>query len=146
MALTNIRPQDLVAQNFFAPTQDSRSSLVDALTGAVTQGRADAATRNQNQLFAQGAQAAFSGNQTAQGAAALFAANPERATALLESAGAFEEKGRTKLAQTAFKIQSLQNPQQRDAALLEVSQKVSSGGGDGSIFANLIGRLCKMPR
>lgn len=135
-----IRPQDLVSQQFFAPQADTRSPLVAALTGAITQGRADAGQRRQQQAFGAGAQALFQGTETPEQIADLFTRDPARAKSLLEGAGAFTAKGQEKLANTAFRIQSIQNPQQRNQALQQVVQQMQSGGGDPSAFANLIGQ------
>jgi len=140
--MATIDPRQLITQQFFAkgPEVDNRSQLVQALTGAITQGRADAGQRRQQQAFGAGAQALFSGTETQEQIADLFARDPGRAKSLVEGAGAFTSQGQQKLADAAFSIQSMQNPQQRDAALQKISQEMQSSGADPSVFASLIGQ------
>lgn len=136
--MATINPEQLIQRQFFAPSADTRSPLIQALTGAITQGRADAGQRRQQQAFGAGAQALFSGTETPEQIADLFTRDPARAKSLVEAAGATEDRGREKLARTAFKIQGIQDPNQQTAAIQNVIQQIQGGGGDPSLWVNML--------
>lgn len=134
MALLPTSAQDLVTRQFFAPQGEStKSQLVQALTGAINQGREQKA---QQQIGA-ATTAAVSGTATDEQLGLLFQRDPAAALKVLEGAGAVSAQGRDKLAQTAFSIQGLQ-PDQQVSAIQQVAQQIQQSGGDPSAWVNML--------
>lgn len=139
MALS-INPQDLVAKQFFAKSPDSKAQLLNSLRGSLQKGRLQNEADDKNALFAKGAESAFNGEQSASQAAELFAADPQRAQALVQSAGVFTENGRKQLTRKVSEIMAIQNPEQRNMALKGVADTMVAAGDDPSAFSSLIGQ------
>lgn len=132
----NINPLSLVAQRFSPGAPSTASNLVGALTGAITQGRKQVADQELKGAITAG----VSGTATAEQLGLMFQRDPDRALKVLEGAGAVTAQGQKKLANTAFKIQNITDPNQRNQAIQQVVQQMQSGGADPSVFANLIGQ------
>jgi len=135
MALLPTSAQDLITRlPFVAQTgPDTRSQLVQALTGAINQGREQKVA----QQLGAATTAAVSGTATDEQLGLLFQRDPAAALKVLEGAGAVSAQGRDRLAQTAFSIQGLQ-PDQQTAAIQQVVQQIQQSGGDPSAWVNML--------
>lgn len=136
MAL-GINPQDLVAKQFFAKSPDTKTRLLETLTGALQKGRQQNAAADKKKLFADGAQSAYRGEQDPEQMSRMFASDPELANNLMKSANVFTENGRNQLSRTVSSIIAMQDPAQRTQALNGVAQKMQASGEDPGAFARM---------
>ena len=129
-----VTANQLIEQRFASGAPSTSSNLVQALSGAIQGARQDKVAKQVGAATT----AAIGGTATNEQLGLLFQRDPAAATKILEGAGAVSAQGREKLANTAFRIQQIQNPTQKAAAIQNVAQQIQQSGGDASVWTSML--------